>query len=95
MAQRAIVCSLQISPKSWGVSVLDQGGLNSSSGVSTTAKCKIVWIVAVPCRSCGKASWSGTDPLLVTVLFLHLRRLCCPSGEATAEDKIPICYLSL
>lgn len=80
---------LQISHKSWDVSVLHQGGLNSSSGVSMTAKRKIVWIVAVPCSSRGKASWSGTNPALVAVLFLPLRRPWCPTGEATAEDKNP------
>lgn len=44
-------------PQSWGVSVLHQGGLNSGSGMSTTAKCKMVWIMAVPFSSCGRASW--------------------------------------
>lgn len=76
-------------PHSWGVSVLHQGELNSSSGISMTAKCKMIWIVAVPYSSCGRVSWSGTDPPLVAVLFLHQRRGRCPSGKATAEDKNP------
>lgn len=60
-----------------------------------TAKCKIIWIMAVPYSFRGKASWSGTDPPLVAVLFLHQRRGWCPLGEANEDDKIPICYLNL
>lgn len=92
MAQRAIICSLQISHKSWGTLVLHQGRLNSSSGVSMIAKCKIMQRHVVPMV---RLSWSGVNPPLVAILLLHLRRLWHPPGEATAEDKIPICYLSL
>ena len=84
--------SLQISHNSWGMPVLHQGGLNSSSGVSMMAKCKIMQCHVVPVV---RFSWSGTNPPLVAMLFLHLRRLWNPPGEATAEDKILICYLSL
>lgn len=92
IAQRAIICSLQISHNSWATPVLHQGGLKSSSGASMIAKCKIMQCNVVPMI---RLSWSGTNPLLVAVLFLHLKRLWHPPGEATAEGKIPICYLSL
>lgn len=57
-----------------------------------TVKYKIVWIMAVTSSSRGKASWSGTDPPLVAVLFLHQRRGWCPLGEATEDDKIPLIF---
>jgi len=42
-----------------------------------------------------RLSWSGKNPSLVAVLLLHLRRLWYPPETATAEDKIPMSYLSL
>lgn len=87
-----IICRMQISHKSQDLPVLHQGGLNSSSGVSTITKCKIIQCHVVPMV---RLSWPGTDLPLVASLFLHQRRLWHLPGEATAENKIPICYLSL
>lgn len=86
MLQRAIICNLQISDKSWDMPLFHQGGLNSSSGESMIPEYKIT-----PCHvvSMLRLNWSGTNPPLVAMMLLHLRRLWQPPEEATVEDTIP------
>lgn len=45
----------------------------------------------MPCHvvSMLRLSWSGTNPPLVAMMLLHLRKLWQLPEEATVEDKIP------
>lgn len=81
------ICSIQISHKSQDLPVVYQGQLNSSSGVSTIAKFKIIQRHVAPIV---RLSWPGTTLPLVAILFLHQRRLWHLPGKATAEKKIPV-----
>lgn len=58
----------------------------STSGVGMITGYKITQCHVVPML---RPSCSGTNPPLMAMLLLHLRRLGQPPEEATAEDKIP------
>lgn len=74
-------------PQALGHACVASRRAEQHSGVTMIAKCKTMRCHVVPVV---RPSWSSTNLLLVAMLFLHLRRLWHPPGEATAEDKIPL-----